>query len=447
MIMEDFMGYSKKRLFKSGVRYTACYKDARGSLRSAGTFTSKKAADRAWQRAESKLAEGRLGDPARGRRTFQDYVEETWLPHHQMETSTRESYTYSIHKHLIPEFGPRRMAEILPEHVRAWITKLQADGVSPRTIKYNKTILSAIFTTAMDDQVVFIHPCRGVRTPPVPKKPFQIITPEQFDTLYDHLSHPDYQLLIETEIESGLRWGELTELRVKDLSVTFGILTISRAVVEVSSKFHPNGERFLIKDYPKDREYRRLSLSPQVIQKLDAHIRANALTQEDLIFARRHSPTPVPPPAPDPDSLGFTPPNAKGRSYRHATLSAYTAGGCRCTHCRTAFATYRATRRHDGKDTPRRPRPHNTGGHISRNWFRTTIWHPAITAADLGFTPTMRDLRHAHASWLLAGGADLQVVKERLGHSTIATTERYLHTLPNADRTALNALARTRNRR
>ncbi|MFD0538785.1 tyrosine-type recombinase/integrase [Actinomadura luteofluorescens] len=58
----------------------------------------------------------------------------------------------------------------------------------------------------------------------------------------------------------------------------------------------------------------------------------------------------------------------------------------------------------------------------------------------------MRDLRHAHASWLLNGGADLQVVKERLGHASIATTERYLHTLPDADETALEALARTRRR-
>jgi site-specific recombinase XerD len=58
----------------------------------------------------------------------------------------------------------------------------------------------------------------------------------------------------------------------------------------------------------------------------------------------------------------------------------------------------------------------------------------------------MRDLRHAHASWLLNGGADLQIVKERLGHASIATTERYLHTLPDADETALEALARTRNR-
>jgi site-specific recombinase XerD len=47
---------------------------------------------------------------------------------------------------------------------------------------------------------------------------------------------------------------------------------------------------------------------------------------------------------------------------------------------------------------------------------------------------------------LLAGGADLQVVKERLGHRNIATTEKYLHTLPEADETALAALARVRTR-
>jgi site-specific recombinase XerD len=48
---------------------------------------------------------------------------------------------------------------------------------------------------------------------------------------------------------------------------------------------------------------------------------------------------------------------------------------------------------------------------------------------------------------LLAGGADLQVVKERLVHVSIATTEKYLHTLPEADETALAALNRIRRRR
>jgi len=80
----------------------------------------------------------------------------------------------------------------------------------------------------------------------------------------------------------------------------------------------------------------------------------------------------------------------------------------------------------------------------TRNWFRRSVWLPACQAAKLGFSPRVHDLRHAHASWLLAGGADLQVVKERLGHASIMTTQKYLHTLPDADDTALDALTKIR---
>jgi len=116
-----------------------------------------------------------------------------------------------------------------------------------------------------------LHPCKGVKTPPVPVRPRTIITPEQFGQLYDALP-VDFRLLVETAIESGLRWGELTELRVHDVEFATRMITVSRAVVEVHPRFHPDGQRFLVKDYPKDREYRRLKLSVQITAKLKAHV-------------------------------------------------------------------------------------------------------------------------------------------------------------------------------
>ena len=100
-----------------------------------------------------------------------------------MEVSTRESYTYQLNKHIMPWFGPMRMNEIMPATVREWVTDLQAKGVSPATIQKVRFILSAIFTTALND-VTYLHPCKGVKTPTVPRKPLKIITPEQFDVIY-----------------------------------------------------------------------------------------------------------------------------------------------------------------------------------------------------------------------------------------------------------------------
>ena len=104
----------------------------------------------------------------------------------------------------------------------------------------------------------------------------------------------------------------------------------------------------------------------------------------------------------------------------------------------------RLPRRTSSKDQPRIPRARHTDGHIPADWFHHQVWGPARKACGLG-TVRVHDLRHAHASWLLAGGADLQVVKERLGHASIATTERYLHSMPTADETALDALSRIRS--
>jgi integrase len=240
-----------------------------------------------------------------------------------------------------------------------------------------------------------------------------------------HLSRADssalddevMRLLVETDIESGLRWGELTELRVKDVEFDTGIVTVARVVVELKAKDRPGGQRFIVKAYPKDKEWRQLLLAEHLIAKLRAHIAAaRGLRREDLLFEMPQPSGPTrrsrPAELPDPDTLGLTDPNEKGRQYRHGTLSAYQLGKCCCQHCRDAVAVYRAQRRASGKDQPSAPRRRvETDRHIGNDWFRSQIWLTAVDKADLGFHVTPHGLRHAHASWLLAGGTDARYAR------------------------------------
>jgi integrase len=413
------VGQTNKRVGKDGkVRYTAVYTDVRGKRRSAGTYDSKKVADKEWQKAEARASEGRPAPVRRGAIRFKPYVEEQWFPNHRLELRSRENYGYYLDAHIIPYFESMRLIDIRQQEIREFVTNLEKDEVPASSIEYCLTILSAIFTTALSDQIVFFHPCRGVTGPVVPKKVRQIVTPEQFDTLYSELEEERWQLLVETDVETGLRWGELTELRPKDLSSC--VFTVSRVVVELTSKFHPEGGRFLVKDYPKDDEHRQVTISKQLDEKLWDFIERNGIGPEDLIFAmeqpsgKRDELMAVP----DPDKLGRKEvmlPSGKTTSYKHGSKSCYVAGKCRCDDCKAAFAIYRRGRRLEGKDRkgkgPRRAVTTDPDRHIPRSWFRANVWLPARDAAKLPAGVKVHSLRHAHASWLLAGGADIARVK------------------------------------
>ena len=138
------MGQARKRTGRDGrTTYTAYYDDLGDHRRSAGTFTSLRAANRAWQLAAARVSEGRGQNQQRGRQLFKRYVEETWFPNHVMELTTRQNYTYSLNRHIMPTFAGYRLVDILPSDVREWVAALQRRGVKPPTIRYAMTVLSA----------------------------------------------------------------------------------------------------------------------------------------------------------------------------------------------------------------------------------------------------------------------------------------------------------------
>lgn len=78
------------------------------------------------------------------------------------------------------------------------------------------------------------------------------------------------------------------------------------------------------------------------------------------------------------------------------------------------------------------------GGQVQHRTFWSRYWLPSVD--HLEPRPRIHDLRHSHASWLLARGVPIHIVQARLGHESIQTTvDTYGHLLPDAQLAAANA--------
>lgn len=371
------MAWIVQRTDNVGVaRFQVRYRDPAGTKRTSGTYASRREAVKAGRRVDGRVEDGTWINPAAGRITFRDYVEQTWWPSRHLEVSTRAAYRSYLDRHFIPFFGHRPMSSISPSTVQAWVTQASAEGLSSRSLTKYHVMLHGIFKRAVRDRVILHNPCADTELPKVAPRKVRILTPEEFERLLAEIPER-FNDLVRTDIETGLRWGELVALRPRHVDFLRRLLSVEETVVEVSKRNSPTGERMVFKPYPKDDEFRTLRVSQDLLDLLARRIERMGLGRDDLLF-----------------------PSTQQRG-----------------------------------DVP-----------LSRNTFRTRYWLPALARAGIDFQVRFHDLRHAHASWLLAGGADLKAVMERLGHAQIQTTQKYLHTLPDADDKALDAFIRVRAR-
>jgi len=362
------MAWVKSRIDSSGAkRFVACYRDPEGRQRSAGTYSTHRAALRAANREEQRVFSGQWHDHSAGTVRFREYVETTWLPSKHLEPTTLASYSSNLNKHFFPFFGRKQLTQITPALVQDWVTQAAAGGLSPRSIRKYHTMLHSIFVRAVRDQLVVSNPCAHTDLPKVVATKTRTLTPAEFAKLIAAIP-VDYRLLVETAIETGMRWGELIALKPRHVDFLRRTLTVQDTIIEVSKRHSPTGERYVAKPYPKDNEARTFAVRQDLLDAVAEHINTRGIGRDDLLFTTR------------------------------------------------------------------------AGTPISRNTFRTRVWQPAVKASGVDFAVRMHDLRHAHASWLLAGGSDLKSVMDRLGHAHLQTTQKYLHALAEADQRNLEAL-------
>jgi len=245
------------------------------------TFSAKVDAE-AWLGAESRMIErGDWRAPAdRGSAvaalTFEKYAA-TWLADRTLKPSTRRLYGSLLERRILPTFAPVALTAITPSLVRRWYADQPAR--TPTATSHAYALLKAILATAVADEHLVANPCR-VRGAGSSKRVKQIrpATLEELDQLVDAMPE-HYRLLVLLAAWTGLRFGELTELRRGDVDLDNGVLRVRRAVAQV------NGVGPVVGTPKSDAGVRDVFVPPHLMPLVREHLRSQIRGGRDgLLF-------------------------------------------------------------------------------------------------------------------------------------------------------------------
>lgn len=173
---------------------------------------------------------------------------------------------------------------------RDWIVSRRKAGTSPKTIANYHGLLSAVFKSAVAKGLIVRNPCEGVKLPPLDDDTeadddICFLTEAEFRLLHESIHAGDRDFLL-VAVGTGLRWGELTALKTKDLELDASVPTLSvRRAWKLNGKgefaLEQHGRYYLGK--PKTRESRRrISLAPAVVTALLRAVEGRS--GDDLVF-------------------------------------------------------------------------------------------------------------------------------------------------------------------
>jgi integrase len=403
-------------VIQRGKRFTAYYRRD-GKRLSAGTWDSYAQAEASGVRAEVLG----VSEPSEADLSLSDYFDK-WILTADLMPITKKNYAMTFRTYVRDRLGSNQVTSISTRQIRKLLSDLRLEGVKSATLGQVKACLGSTFASLVESEQIASNPTHGIKIKVSQPDLVSVLEPAEFKKILAHLPTIGQKLLAKMLVLSGARFGEATELRVKDFDFNSGEVFIQRRVSELGKSYN-SGERFRVIDATKSGRKRSVALSKALLHEIQDYVLANSLGKDDLLFPISIVLTAGKlEPSREIDTL--QPYVAGGKRFKHGTLYSYTHGGCRCQACSQTRRDYESQKA-KGKAKGQQTMTDKTS-HLPRGVWRNT-WNKAIAKSGIGWTPRTHDLRHANATQLLKNGVDVHEVKERLGHQSIKTTERYLH--------------------
>lgn len=191
-----------------------------------------------------------------------------------------------------------------------------------------------MFGMAASDGYLDFNPFHDLKTPRVAgSRAIKVATQDQFLKVRASLPNVPCKVFSTLMVSSGVRFCEAIGLRPGDFDFGACLLEVTRSVVKVSRKHHPDGKTFLVRDCTKNGQTRVLKLDRAVSEMVRAHVEEHGIGGKDVIFpaALLSPPRKAKPRLSEQEiaALGDRGP-VNGRVYAHGTMGGYVRAKCRC---------------------------------------------------------------------------------------------------------------------
>ncbi|OBA65742.1 integrase [Mycolicibacterium elephantis] len=232
--------------------------------------------------------------------TFATYADR-WLANRMIKgrpirPRTRQHYSQLLDTHLLPTFGKRPIATITMSQVDRWYASTATDTPTVRAHAYS--LLRTILETArVRDRLIESNPCAitgaGTATRKSKTRP---ATLDELTTMVEEM--PDrFRAMMMLACWGALRFGELVELRRKDIGLTQRVerdeegqeVTVREGVVRVERAAVRVDKGWQVGDPKSDAGRREVAIPPHIVPVVEHHLAEHVgAERESLLFPADH---------------------------------------------------------------------------------------------------------------------------------------------------------------